>query len=136
MAQRKEKIGTVILYQSQNYDYDPDARRWVQTADDKGQTVEILDVERIEQDHLIAGRYVLPLADAAIHNSGDGLVYSYNASLPYLTEIAHLGEVERNIIVGQAFLYAGRASAAAKPNLLMFGLVALLGVLAVIGMLK
>jgi hypothetical protein len=70
--------------------------------------VEILDVDDVQTDYIQADRYVLPIEDATVLNSEDGLVYCYNVSLPYLQEIKHLAEVEKNIVIGQAFMYPGR----------------------------
>lgn len=133
--EQKVSFGKAIIYNDHNYVFDPERREWVRTEENKGQTVEILDVERIEKDRIVAGRYVLPLSDATIHNSDDGLVYSYNCSLPYLAEAAHLAEVERNIIVGQAFNYAGRTQPG-KSNVMTYVLIGVLALLAVIGMFK
>lgn len=135
--QERPALGTVIIYGNPNYRHDPEKGAWVPEHNgDKTPTVEILDIQNIEKDYIRTSRYVLPLADATVCTSADGLVYSYNCGLPYLEETAHLAEVERNMIVSQAFLYQGRAAANGKPSILMIALVALLGLLAVIGMFK
>lgn len=129
-------LGQVIIYGNPNYRHDPERNAWLpENRDDKTPTVEIMDIQEIDREYIRTSRYVLPLKDATIHTSDEGLVYSYNGSLPYLAEVAHLAEVEKNIIMQQAFLYQGR-TAPAKTPIMMILLVALLGLLAVIGMFK
>lgn len=87
---------------------------------------EILDVEDDQGDYIKAGYYVLPKTDATVLNSDDGLVYTYNVSLPYLNEIAHLAKVEENIVIGQAFLYPGRNMPKTSPSMFQWALVILM----------
>lgn len=134
--QQTPALGTVIIYGNPNYRHDPGQGAWVPENDgDKTPKVEILDIQDIDRDYIKTSKYVLPVADATVCTSDSGLVYSYNCGLPYLEETAHLAEVEKNMIVSQAFLYAGRTQPG-KTNLMMIVLVALLGLLAVIGMFK
>lgn len=132
----KVRLGTVIVYGNPNYRYDGEKQEWSKTEDDKTPTCDIQDIQEIDRDRIITSKYVLPLADATITNGDDGLVYSYNCSLPYLTETAHLAEVEKNIIVGQAFLYAGRNLPNNKPSMLVWVLVAAMILLALVGMFQ
>lgn len=132
----KVKLGTVVVYGNPNYKYDGEAKEWSKTEDDKTPTCEILDVQELDRDRIVTSKYVLPLADATITTGDDGLVYTYNCSLPYLTEMAHLAEVEKNIIVSQAFLYAGRNMPNNKPSLLVWVLVAAMILLALVGMFQ
>lgn len=100
---------------------------------------EVLEVGEVAEDRVIARNrgYVLPLQDAQIFNSPDGMVYAYNMNLPYLSETKHLAEVEKNIIVGQAFLYAGRNSfQSGKTSSFMWVVLAFFFILAMIGMFK
>jgi hypothetical protein len=60
---------------------------------------------------------VLPYEDAKPFSTKEGILYAYNVSLEYLKEVQHLAEVEKNIIVQQAFLYPGRGFDSAKSNL-------------------
>lgn len=60
---------------------------------------------------------VLPLDDAKPFSTKDGILYAYNVSLDYLKEVQHLAEVEKNIIVQQAFLYPGRGMDNSKSNI-------------------
>lgn len=98
--------------------------------------VEILPVQEVTTTHIQADRYVLPVEDATILNSEDGLVYVYNASLPYLKETAHLAEVEKNIVMGQMFLYPGRNMPKNGPNLFQWALVLMVFVLAALAIFK
>lgn len=92
--------------------------------------VEILPISDITATHIVADHYVLPVEDATVLHSEDGLVYVYNASLPYLKETAHLAEVEKNIIMGQAFHYPGRNMPKTGPNLFQWVLVAMIFLIA------
>lgn len=105
-------LGRVVLFR----DYKAQTAEEV-TAGGQG-FVEILEVDDVKPEYIRAGRYVLPVTDATITNSDDGIVYAYNVSLAYLQEIAHLGEVEQNIVVGQAFVYPGRVNPGGKSNIL------------------
>lgn len=141
MARKTEQqvsyLGKVIVYGNPNYHYDKDQEDFVPTNEnDKTPVCEILDVEEVTNDRVITGKYVFPIADASICTSDEGLIYSYNCSLPYLKETAHLAEVEKNTIMQQAFLYAGRVTQQNKPGLMMWMLVGLLGLMAIIGMFK
>lgn len=99
--------------------------------------VEILEVDDVQTDYIQADRYVLPIEDATVLNSEDGLVYCYNVSLPYLQEIKHLAEVERNIVVGQAFMYPGRNMPnAAKGNFMSYVLIFAVILIAAFGIFK
>lgn len=136
---RKEQvvsIGRVIIIGNPNYQYNDAAKEYVPTnEDDKTSSCEILDIQEIERNRIITSKYVLPLADASILTSDEGLIYSFNCSLPYLQETSHLAEVEKNTIMQQAFLYAGR-TAPIKTSGLMWVLVGILGLMSIIGMFK
>ncbi|MNJ63746.1 hypothetical protein D3C77_596670 [compost metagenome] len=86
----------------------------------------MLDVTEDEGDYIKAGYYLFPKSDATIMNSDDGLIYAYNVSLPYLEEITHLAKVEENIVIGQAFLYAGRNIPKTNPNMFQWVIVVLI----------
>lgn len=139
MASKKEQIvslGRVIIFGNPNYHYSEDDKEYIPSNDnDKSSTCEVLDIQDIERNRIITSKYVLPIADASILTSDEGLIYSYNCSLPYIQETAHLAEVERNTIMQQAFLYAGRTTAN-KPSGILWVLIGLLGLLAIIGMFK
>lgn len=132
MAKREEVInlGRAVIFRGFN----------VRKAEDlkPGETdmVEILRVSDVTPTHVIADHYVLPVEDATLMNSDDGLVYVYNASLPYLTEVAHLAEVEKNIIMGQAFHYPGRNMPKVGPNLFQWVLVGMIFVIAAMAIFK
>lgn len=139
MAKQTEVInlGRVVVYGNPAYEYDQDQGNWSRTEGGEDMmTVDILDVQEIYKDRIITSKYVLPLSDAVRSTSNDGVVYSYHASLPYLTETAHLAEVEKNTIISQAFLYQGRNTPTNKTSPLVLILVAVLGLLAIIGMFK
>lgn len=135
---REEKIrlGRVIVYGNPNYKYNGDTREWTRDEDDKTTTCEVLDVQEVQRDRVITYKYVLPLSDASISASEDGLIYSYNSSLPYLTETAHMAEIEKNIIMQQAFAYSGRTQPPTKTPMFVIVLVGVLVLLAIIGMFK
>jgi hypothetical protein len=76
---------------------------------------------------------VLPIEDATIYNSTDGLIYAYNVSLDYKKEVEHLAEVEKNIIISQAFLYPGTVQGELqKSNFLLYFVGGILGLIAII----
>lgn len=75
---------------------------------------------------------VLPLDDAKPFSTKDGILYAFNVSLDYLKEVQHLAEVEKNIIIQQAFLYPGRHLDAQKSNmtnLIVIGALALITII-------
>jgi hypothetical protein len=79
---------------------------------------------------------VLPLEDARVFNTKEGLMYAFNMSLEYLKEIQHLAQVEKNIIIEQAFLYPGRGSKdESKSNMMQYVIIGSLSLLAIIGMM-
>lgn len=138
MAKKEQKIsvGKAIIYGNPNYRYNEEAGRFIPTnEDDRSSVCTILDVQEVTQDKVITSHYVLPMSDATISTSDDGLVYSFNCSLPYLQETAHLAEIEKNTIMNQAFNYPGRTQQA-KTSGVMWLLIGLLGLLAIIGMFK
>lgn len=141
MLGRREEIivslGRVIVYGNPNYKYDGSTKEWtIDREGDKSTVCEVLDVQEVQKDRIVTSKYVLPLADASVSTNADGLVYSYNCSLPYLTETAHLAEVEQNIIMQQAFAYAGRTQPPPKTSLGIILLIGVLALLALIGMFK
>lgn len=122
MAKREVKVnlGQVVLFR--NYE----AKKAEDLISGDKDVCEILDVEDDQGDYIRAGYYVLPKADATVLTSEQGLVYTYNVSVPYLQEIAHLAKVEENIIIGQAFLYPGRNMPSTGPNMFQWALVLLM----------
>lgn len=75
---------------------------------------------------------VLPLDDAKPFNTKDGILYAFNVSLDYLKEVQHLAEVEKNIIIQQAFLYPGRnidAQKSSMTNLIVIGALSLITII-------
>jgi hypothetical protein len=130
------KRDKVIIFGNPNYWYDQDNKVWELVGNDKTPTCEIYDVEDIKADRILTYRHTLPLADANIVSGSEGMYYCYNASLPYLTETAHLAEVEKNIIIGQAYLYKGRTAAPKNANLMMFVVMGAMFLLAMVGMFK
>lgn len=136
-SQPNISLGKVIVYGSPTYSYDPEEKDWVRMSGGNDMSmVDILDIQEIQSDRIITSKYVLPLADGVRSTSNDGIVYTYCASLPYLTETAHLAEVEKNTIISQAFLYAGRNTATGKTSPLVWVMVGVLGLMALIGMFK
>lgn len=103
-----------------------DGQDGVQTAHNN---VYFEPIEDITPTTIRTSSFVLPISDAKIFNSQDGAVYAYNVSMPYLEEIKHLAEVEKNIVIGQAFLYQGRNLPTGKPNafqwVMMIGIILL-----------
>jgi len=127
----KENLGRVVLIRSHLAEK---PEEFIQGGDD---VFEILPVTDVRQDFIVASdKYVLPTADARILNSSSGLVYAYNVSLPYLQEIAHLAQVEKNIVIGQAYLYQGRNMPNGKPNVFQWALVAFVFLLAAMAILS
>lgn len=134
--EQKEALGRVIVYGNPNYKYSED-EGWTKAPDfsDDRTLCEVFDIEDFVKDRIVTRKYVLPISDAVVSNSEEGLVYSYNAALPYLTETAHLAEVEKNMIIGQAFLYPNRNVPANKPSMMVWVLMGVMCLLAIIGML-
>lgn len=135
----KKDLGRAIIFGDLNYSYDEKGQTWSMTEGQKeGQNrmCEILTVREVKPDRILTDKFVLPISDAEIYNSPYGLTYCYNAALPYVKEVAHLAEVEENIVIGQAYLYAGKNIPTGKPNLLTWVLILFLGLLAVMGMTK
>lgn len=87
--------------------------------DSGGRVCEIMDVKEIVENRLVTEKCVLPLSDAEVYNSSGGMIYAYNVSFEYLTETQHLAEVEKNIIVRQAFDYPNRTEPKGSANGLM-----------------
>lgn len=131
MAKREEivNLGRVILYRDFVLDRDEDV-----LEAGGGNMIEVLRVVDNANGRLHAGAYVLPVTDAQVFTSDEGLVYCYNASPRYLEEVKHLGDVERNIIVSQAFSYPGRMTHLQKGNGLVWGIMIVLGLVAIIAM--
>lgn len=126
----KENLGRVVLFRSH------DAKTSQDLGDGGADIFEIQNVQEIRQDTIVAEKYVLPLQDAKILNSEQGLVYCYHVSLPYLTEIAHLAEVEKNIVIGQAYLYKGHNVPNGKPNAFQWALMIGITILGLVAILK
>jgi|SRR5690625_2228056 len=100
----------------------------------EGRTCHVSDVLEVTDGRIITTdrRFVLPLSDASIYTSASGLVYAYNVNLPYLQEIEHLADVEENIIVSQAFDYAGRTPKATGTSGFAWAVTIMLGVIVLI----
>lgn len=132
-----ENLGRVVVYGRPIVEKDHDNDVITSAHYESASVCEVLDVLDIFKDRIITDKYVLPLADAVIHTSSEGTVYSYNCTLPYLEEVAHLAEVEQNIIISQAFAYHGRMQP--KPPqtpIMVYVMLAILAILAIIGMFK
>ncbi|WP_336791149.1 hypothetical protein [Paenibacillus sp. MMO-177] len=141
MIRRNDEIrtyfGKAVVYGDPNYTYHGESKEWIRDLSaEKANHCEILDITEVQKDRIITSKYVLPIADATISTSSDGLVYSFHCSLPYLHETAHLADVEINTIMEQAFAYTGRTQPPPKTPLMLVGLVGLLGLLALVGMFK
>ena len=99
----------------------------------------IYNVDRIESGHIIASsedeEIVIPISDAKPFVSSEGMIYAVNCNLDYLSEIQHLGEVERNIIVQQAFAYPGTSFEPSKSNMLLYVIAGILGLVAIVAMM-
>lgn len=134
--EHKANLGRVIVYGVPHVakDYEEDM---IKSAEYESATIcEILEVREIFKDRIVTDKYVLPISDAVIHTSSEGTVYSYNCTLPYLAEVAHLAEVEQNIIISQAFAYQGRSQPKQQTPIILYILVGFMGLLAIIGMFK
>lgn len=138
MAKKEQvnnNLGRVIIFGDINYSYDHENEVWTRT-DGGSRVCEVLSVEKVLTNRIVTEKYVLPLSDAQIFNSDNGLTYTYNASLPYLKETAHLLEVENNIVIGEAYLYQGKNISNGKPNALTWVLILALVILSLVGMFK
>lgn len=136
-AKQQKQLGRVILFGELNYNYDEDQKAWVAVEERKDNRIcEVVSIDEIQKDRIVAGKYVLPISDATVYNSPSGLTYAYNMALPYLKEITHLAEVEKNIIIGQAYLYQGKNVPTGKPNAFMWVMFLCIAILAVMGMTK
>lgn len=132
MAKNNEvnKLGRVVLFK----DWSSQSEGEVKPGGND--VFELLPIHEIHNDSIYCGKYVLPISDATILNSQEGLVYAYNVSLPYLKEISHLAEVEKNIVIGQAYLYQGRNVPTGKPSLFQWALVIFIFLLAIVAIMK
>ncbi|MED4600093.1 hypothetical protein P9314_05135 [Paenibacillus validus] len=138
MAKKEQQgvnLGRVIMIGDYNYTYDQETEEWTHTGG-TARVCDVLPVERLLSNRIVTEKYVLPLSDAQVYNSDKGLTYVYHAGLPYLKETAHLLEVEKNIVIGQAYLYQGKNIPNGKPNGLTWVLIIALVILAIIGMVK
>lgn len=131
-----ENKGRVVVYGVPSVEKDHDNNEIIKADYNQVGICEILDVQDIFKDRIVTSKYVLPLKDATIHTSSEGTIYSYNCKLPYLQEVAHLAEVEQNIIISQAFAYSGRVQPKNQTPLIMYIMIAILGLIAIIGMFK
>lgn len=112
--QQTKNLGRVIVFR----DYENNEGMAGQNV------VEVYHVDDVYKDRISTGKFTLPIADATVLNSSEGLVYCYNVNLPYLQEASHLAEVEKNIVIGQAYLYQGRNISTGKPSPFQWALVA------------
>lgn len=138
MAAAEIRRDKVILFGDCNYKWDIESETYVRTEPENKNAykVEILDVKDIIKNRIITDKYVLPLEDATIRQGEDGTYYCYNAALPYINEVAHLAEVEKNIIVEQAFLYPNRSMMSQqKSNTMNYLVIGALTIIAIIGMI-
>jgi hypothetical protein len=93
-------------------------------------------VQSIEAGRIITENQevILPLEDAKPFVTKEGMMYAYNASLEYLNEVQHLGEVEKNIVISQAFLYPGRALGEKQSNMTNILVIGVLALVAIVGL--
>lgn len=98
----------------------------------------VYNVDRTESGYIVAMRddeeIVIPMSDAKPFVSNEGMIYAVNCTLELLKEYQHLGEVEKNIIVPQAFSYPGTNFEAQKSNMMWYIVVGVLGLIAILGM--
>ena len=97
---------------------------------------DILHIESIENGRIITdnAELVLPLEDAKIFTTNEGILYAFNMSLEYLKEVQHLGIVEKNIIIEQAFMYPGKNREAEKSNLMNMIIIGALSLITIISL--
>ena len=102
----REYLGKIVVFGDVEYQHDKE--NFTDKKITQKPIFEMLEIEDIHNDRLITNKQVFPLSDATILNDSEGLVYAFNMSLEYLQETKHLAEVEKNMIIGQAYLYAGK----------------------------
>ncbi len=97
---------------------------------------DILHIESIENGRIITdnAELVLPLEDAKTFTTNEGILYAFNMSLEYLKEVQHLGIVEKNIIIEQAFMYPGKNREAEKSNLMTMVIIGALSLITIISL--
>jgi hypothetical protein len=97
---------------------------------------DILHIESIENGRIITdnAELVLPLEDAKTFTTNEGILYAFNMSLEYLKEVQHLGIVEKNIIIEQAFMYPGKNREAEKSNLMNMVIIGALSLITIISL--
>ena len=97
---------------------------------------DILHIESIENGRIITdnAELVLPLEDANTFTTNEGILYAFNMSLEYLKEVQHLGIVEKNIIIEQAFMYPGKNREAEKSNLMNMVIIGALSLITIISL--
>lgn len=92
----------------------------------------ILDVQKEDEGNLHCGELIVPVADASmVKISEQGRVFFYNCSIPYINEIYHLAEVEKNLVINKALVVRGDQDEKRGPGLFMYFIVAAL-ILAII----
>lgn len=129
----------VILFGDFNYKWDIQSETYekIEPENENSHSVQVLDVQDIVKNRIVTEKYVFPMDDATIRQGTDGTYFCFNAALPYLTETAHLAEVEKNIIIEQAFLYPGKHSLdKGKSNAMTYVVMGVLGLVAIIGILS
>jgi hypothetical protein len=97
---------------------------------------DILHIESIENGRIITdnAELVLPLEDAKTFTTNEGILYAFNMSLEYLKEVQHLGIVEKNIIIEQAFMYPGKNREAEKSNLMNMVIIGALSLITIMSL--
>lgn len=95
---------------------------------DEDDLVRILDAEEINGNlHSVDQSVVVPVADASMVKIGsEGRVFFYNCSLPYINEIYHLAEVEKNLVLNKALVFKYEQDEKKGPGLFMYFIIAAL----------
>lgn len=81
----------------------------------------ILNVQREDEGNLYCGSLIVPIADASLVKISDlGRVFFYNCSIPYINEIQHLAEVEKNLVINKALVFKGEVEEKKGPGFFMY----------------
>lgn len=70
-----------------------------------GRLAEVLDVEDINEDRVLAPGYLIPIKDAKEYISPSGRVFVVNAPKEYIQETKHLATVEMATVIRHAVQY-------------------------------
>lgn len=104
---------------------------------DDSELCEILEVREQIGNDLYCGEHILPIDDASLVKIGmEGRVYFYNCSLPYINEIQHLAEVEKNLVINKALVFAGEINEKKSVSFFWYFVAVMLSIILIFAVLN